>query len=145
MFLIGADIGQAVDSTALGVIENTERPALRHLECLPSGISYPDIVSRIETLQTSLCDSLVILDNTGVGRPVADMLTDRGVPFVPGSITGGKTTRCVDGVWSVPKRNLMRGLCSALETGGLQIAQGLPFVDALQAEMNDFRVTLSDS
>ncbi len=143
MYLIGADIGQAVDYTALAVIENQESSALRHIERLPLGTSYPDVVTHLAGMQAQLSGSRLILDHTGVGRPVADMLTEKNVPFVPVSITGGKSTRCVDGVWRVPKRTLMHGLAGALETEQLKIAHGLPYIDILQAELKDFMVSIS--
>ena len=40
MFAIGADLGQSVDYTAIGIIEKTGTLDLRHIERVPLGKSY---------------------------------------------------------------------------------------------------------
>ena len=44
----------------------------------------------------------------------------------------------------MPKRELIRGVVVALENGGLRIAAGLPYTDALKAELADFQATFTD-
>jgi hypothetical protein len=104
--IVGVDLGQQRDPTALAVIERGYVPAgklynarywykgreihsarepvrleyhVRHLERPPLGTSYVDIVEHILKLLTSLEDRELVLavDTTGVGRPVADMLKRR--------------------------------------------------------------------
>lgn len=144
MFSIGVDVGQAVDHTAIAVIEKTDYLDLRHLERLPLGLSYLKMTDRLFTVHGALPGSKIILDFTGVGSPVADILRDKGAVLVPVSITGGKEAHCVDGVWRVPKRELVRGLVTALETGLLRIAKGLPYAEILKAELQDFEVRFTD-
>jgi hypothetical protein len=104
--LVGVDLGQKKDPTAITVIERGYVPAgplynetywhkgrqvfgarepikleyhVRHLERPPLETSYVDIVERIISLLASLRDKELVLavDTTGVGRPVADMLRRR--------------------------------------------------------------------
>lgn len=142
-YTIGADLGQAVDYTAISVIENTATLDLRHLERIPLGESYTGVVDRLTALTASLPGSRLVIDNTGVGRPVADMLRDRGADPVPVSITAGKRTTFTDGVYRVPKRELVRGVLTALENGALRIAADLPYADALKAELAAFQATFT--
>ena len=144
MFAIGADLGQSVDPSAIGVIEKTDHLDLRHIERVPLGRSYTGVVDHLTALKASLPDATLIIDNTGVGRPVRDMLMERGVDVVAVSITSGKKTRYADGVWRVPKRELCRGLSVALENGELRIAAGLPYGDALKAELQAFQASFTE-
>ena len=144
MFVIGADLGQANDHTAVAVIEKAIFLDLRHLERLPLGLDYPGMADRVLAVQRALPGSKIILDYTGVGRPVADIMRGKGADLVPISITGGKKTHCVDGAWRVPKRELVRGVSKALENGLLRIAKGLPFAAALEAEFKYFEVKISE-
>ena len=59
------------------------------------------------------------------------------------SITSVRKTRYEDGVWRVPKRELVRGVTVALENGELRIAAGLPSGEALKAELQDFQATFT--
>lgn len=102
------------------------------------------MVDRLTGLKASLPGSRLVIDNTGVGRPVADMLREKGADPIAVSITSGKRTTFGDGVYRVPKRELVRGVVTALESGTLRIAAGLPYANAFKAELADFQATLTD-
>ena len=56
---IGVDIGQKVDPTAIAVVERQDRAGedhhlVRHLERLPLGTSYPDVVRRLAAVVASV-------------------------------------------------------------------------------------------
>ena len=144
MFAIGADLGQSVDYTAIVIIEKNHTLDLRHIERVPLGKSYTGVVDHLASLKASLPGSRLVIDNTGVGRPVRDMLTGRGIDVEAVTITSGKKTRFEDGSWRVPKKELIRGVVVALENGGLRIAAGLPYTDALKAEFAAFWATFTD-
>ena len=50
MFILGVDLGQAQDFTALAVIEAAGPLLLRHIERLPLGTPYTAVVARIQAL-----------------------------------------------------------------------------------------------
>ena len=104
--IVGVDLGQQRDPTAICVVERGYVPAgklynasywvkgrelygareplkleyhVRHLERPALGTSYVEVVERVVELLKSLGDEELILavDTTGVGRPVADMLKER--------------------------------------------------------------------
>ena len=52
--------------------------ALRHLERIPAGVSYPEIVSRVESLHSQLQMPAVILDATGVGKAAVELFQGSG-------------------------------------------------------------------
>ena len=73
------------------------RLSIRHLERLPLGLDYPAMVDRVSDLvsrpELSHCTTLIV-DATGVGRPVVDMLRGARLPcrLMPVTITGGAST-----------------------------------------------------
>ena len=72
-------------------LEDT-RIALTHVERLPLGLPYPDVVERVcGLLQSGAMQGRVtlVVDETGVGAPVVDLLRRRvGCPIAPVTITG---------------------------------------------------------
>ena len=81
MFIIGADIGQAANPTALAVLEAAPGDnQVRHLERLPLGTSYPAVVRRIGRLTMPLPGSALVVGATGVGPPVGARPRDAGPP-----------------------------------------------------------------
>jgi hypothetical protein len=63
-----------------------------------------------------------MVDGTGVGRPVVDMLRAAGAAPTPVSITHrGRAARDQTGAWSVPKAVLMERMAMAMDQGRLKI------------------------
>ena len=139
-YIAGADIGQAHDPTALAVGELVEGEFhLRHLERLPLGMPYPEVATRIGAMMQALPGpGTLVVDATGVGRPVLDMLRGAGLDPVAVSITGGRAITFSDGMWKVPKRSLIRPLVAAFESERLKVARGLRYAKALTRELQAF-------
>jgi len=146
-FMIGVDLGQVTDFTAVAVLE--EGPfrhyALRHVDRF-RGRPYPEIVSGIHFLVRRLPGrpSLAV-DATGVGRPVIDMIREARVPaeLFPVTITGGNAVTRDGNDYRVPKRNLCSCVAVLLQTGRLKIARGIPHAPTLYRELTRFRVKIS--
>jgi hypothetical protein len=94
----------------------------------------------------------LVVDQTGVGRPVIDMLERpfwsmrETHPNLEGiTIHGGRSSgRSEDGHgWSVSKLDLVGAIQAALGEGRLRIVQKLQHADLLRKELQDFRVRLS--
>lgn len=87
----------------------------------------------------------MLVDATGVGRPVIDLLRAAGLQctLTPAVITGGISEGYADGFRHIPKRNLITGLQIALQRGDLQIAGGMKFGPALVTEMAEMRVKIT--
>ena len=58
------------------------------------------------------------------------------------TITAGRATTFSDGIWHVPKRDLLRPLVTSLEGDRLRIASRIPDAAALQRELRAFQRTL---
>jgi len=150
-YTIGVDFGQAVDFTAVAVIEADRRQgpyervyALRRLERAPLGTSYPAIVAGIESLmrEPGLADAALICDYTGVGRPVLDLLRAAGLRPKGVTITAGHTVTRAGDDYTVPKLALISGLQVVLQSGRLKIAAGLPLAATLTRELLAFRMEI---
>ena len=162
-YFISADLGQVNDFTAITVlqriilrdsirgIETAREYRLRHIERPPLGTTYPAIVERLKQLVDS--DKLrselraVVVDLTGVGRPVWDLMQESGFKNqVNGiTITGGNTVSRDRGLFNVPKRDLVCALQVAFQNGQLKIASGLTEGEALVRELTNFKVKISVS
>lgn len=167
-FAVGIDVGQARDATAICVaskiVTTTLNPALAqlnpfpraryevaHLERLRLGMAYPQQVDHLEALlgrsPLNRLEPRVLVDYTGVGRPVFDMFAGRrrlrkaqGVV-----ITGGREIAGNRAGWSVPKGELVSKLQALLHSGDLRIAASLPDAAVLARELQDFRVRFTEA
>lgn len=148
--LVGVDVGQRNDYTALAVIDETEDDVMT-LTALTRvrGKPYPEVaglVARTVTALTGQDAPEVLVDVTGVGRPVTDQLDALHVPHTRINIHGGSAvTRLDDGTLSVPKRDLVSALVVSFESETLKIASGLPLAAVLEEEANAFQMKLSAS
>ena len=91
MVVIGIDIGQRTEPSALCVVELQDRPSphgtethyfVRHLETLDRGTSYPDLADRSAQVAARVASrartrTVLYLDATGLGEPVLDLFSSR--------------------------------------------------------------------
>lgn len=170
-FLVGVDFGQAQDYTAIAVIKqlrHKEKGTLHYevvaLERPPLGTQYNKIVDyTIEMLKNPMLSGKIngiklsdapphenelVVDATGCGRPVVDMLKERGAKeyahLVACNITGGQgLTSNDDGFYGVPKRDLATTLQILFQEGRLKIAEVLTLGPILTKELLNFRVKIN--
>lgn len=157
-FLMGLDLGQSSDYTALSVLEKIDIDSdrgmvhgyhLRHLERPKLGTPYPAIVERAKKLLSRdplKGASSLIVDATGVGAPVVDMMrqADIGAPIIAVTITGGDTVGNASyNTYRVPKRDLVSNLQVLFQSGRLKVAQGLPEASLLVKELLTFQVKIT--
>lgn len=164
-YWVGVDLGQKQDYSAIAVVERevivgTRRdPAtweldrktvytVRYLERLALGTSYLDVAARVARLTrdirtTNKCE--LVVDATGVGAPVVDILrrAKTGCSLYPVTITGGDHEQCTTRGYQVPKRELVIGLELLLEAGALEISAGLEMGEELLAELRAMEVSVS--
>ncbi len=173
---LACDIGKVRDPAALLVLQRvrtfTPGPfdpvslasgawsvsyGVRFLERLPLGTSYPAVVDRL----AAVCDSLaaqapvvgplieVVVDVTGVGRPVFDMvlarrLKARGIVGV--HYTAGQVVRAAaddSRIYNVPKRDLVARAVLLFQNEELQISEKLADAPVLVNELVNFQESLT--
>jgi hypothetical protein len=156
--VIGIDLGQANDFTAVCILAQTWEPnpvldgyqlahyAVVHLDRMRQ-TPYPEVVQRVSDLVRlpQMQQPLLAIDATGVGRPVTDLFIAAGLPcsVLPVTITGGvSVTRDMAGGCCVPKRDLCMGLLALMQAGRLKIGD-VPLRDELDEELQAFRVKVN--
>jgi len=156
MYFAGLDLGQRQDFTAIAVVERDERAwmraplLLRHLERMPLGTPYTKVVARVcGIMRHSAMEgrSRLVVDATGVGAPVVELLRSAGMGgrMTAVTITGGDRAHGRGEDWHVPRRDLLAGLEVLLENGELKISRGLGEAARLVRELASIRVGRSDS
>lgn len=129
---------------------------VRWLERFPIGTSYTvvvaEVLNRIErllvTLEPTAANPVLIVDHTGVGRPVVDLFRQKQVPIplVAISITSGQTANVSTtnpGEVTVPKKDLIAPLLIAVQNDLFRIAPELDLAKAFAAEMQAFRMKVT--
>ena len=170
-YVVGLDLGASMDPTAIAVVRHQVEPLdawtvnekrgrldqdikiyldVVHLERLRLGMNYVEIAGYVAELLTRAplpqVGVSLVLDETGCGRPVADLFDAHGLKPIKVVITAGfRAEHHPARRWAVPKHLLISGLDAALHTGKLKIAAGLTEAGALADELKDFRrhVTLA--
>lgn len=168
-FIVGIDLGCSVDPTAICVmhfrkipldtwkVKRTENRNCRniteqeietrydvvHLERMGLGVAYPAQVQHIKHLLGR--DPLrhakpdLIVDASGVGLPVVQLLDEAGLRPLKVSITSGAAvTRAGNRHWHVAKSVLISGLDAALHTGELKFAPELRETPTMKEELANF-------
>lgn len=170
-FIVGLDLGQSADYTALVITRQRVPPGWRPgaavrseetayeavvLKRYPLGTAYPEIVTDVKELVvreplgqkdlTGAPNTTLAVDATGVGPPVVDMLRRSGLQPVAITITGGnQVTHPAPRDWNVPKRDLVSVLQVLFHSGRLKIAAQLPHAETLKRELLNFRAKISVS
>jgi hypothetical protein len=129
------------------------RADLRHLERLPLRMAYPAQVAHLAALlrraPLAVPRAALVVDQTGVGRPVVDILRRAGLRPIGVTITAGagETRDYVAGCeeWKVAKLILVSHLQAGLNTGGLRIAASLSEARSLVEELGDFRANIGET
>jgi hypothetical protein len=152
-FIMGLDLGQVKDFAALAIIErgdtSGEALLLRHLDRFPLGTNYTEIVTTVvELCQMAPLDGQahLVVDQTGVGRAVVDMLRQSsGIgSLTPVTITAGQAAvEREDHSWSVPKKELVTCLQVAFQNGLLKMAADMRYIDTLIKELSNFEVKIT--
>lgn len=186
-YVVSVDLGQSNDPTAISVTHHTVRPLdewkftkvpgrnafntfntarekteerfdVRHVERVPLGTPYPEIVAHVGHIMArpelsrprpTLAEGKdprvdLIIDETGVGRAVGDIFDAAGMKPVRVTITAGnEVTDQGDRRWHVAKGILISTLDARLHTGELRFAEDLTDAHALAEELKDFRRKVS--
>jgi hypothetical protein len=90
----------------------------------------------------------LVVDHTGVGRPVLDMLRKAkvGASITPLFVTSGKKSSSDDrGCWLVPRQELAATLQVLLQSRRLRVAPALPESAMLAKELAGFQLKVSGS
>lgn len=159
-YWLGVDLGQSQDYTALTILLD---------ECLPEwesghkqilgprrrtvvhadkfkGVSYPDIVAHV--LRTMSNEKLrgkvrLIVDGSGLGRVVSDLLTDASVPHTAIQMVAGQNWARKGRYVNVGKTLLLENLSVMFATGDLSFVADLPLRQDILHELETFQLEMT--
>jgi hypothetical protein len=135
---------------------------LRHLERYPLRTPYTEIADRVRDLlrgppftenikegsggqygfvKIRPAETELVVDQTGVGIAVTDLLTERGLKFISVTIIGMGQKVHTTGLrkYNVPKADLVGALEVPFHSGKLKIAEDLELWPVLRKELLTFR------
>jgi hypothetical protein len=155
-YIAGLDLGQAVNFTALAIAEVTESEeggrrrkeyVFRSLKRWQLGTSYVQIVVDLHDRLGKLDPPChLVVDGTGCGRPVVDMIRRARLPVAkvaPVLITAGAQTTFQEGYWRTPKRDLAGAVVTAFESRRLKVVARLREAAVLARELQTFSVKIN--
>lgn len=124
---------------------------VRHVMRWKLGTPYPKIVDDVVTMMMAkplLGECPLVVDATGVGRPVIDMFHEHkrwDFPLTPVVITSGQHVTHDKGFTHVPKRDLVSTVQVLLQSRRLRFPQAskLPEVATLVRELGSFQVKVT--
>ena len=161
-YVVGVDLGQSQDYTAIAIVERVrtagfdpetlreQEPVisyrLAYLDRRPLGTRYPAIVAGVLALldRAPLSrETPLVVDRTGVGRPVTDMFAEAGVEPEAITIHGGDAVTSEHRHHRVPKRDLVTTLLKLYQTGRFEPVEGLALFPAFVNELVNFKVKIN--
>ncbi len=164
-YIIGIDLGRENDPTAMVIGRQILTPAqdlkvqgtsimytdtalsrslsIVYAEQIPLRTTYPDIARRIVEIAkgptlADRCD--IIMDATGVGSPVVDLVREGGVVAQGVVITGGDKETLRDDRSSVPKLKIVDSIVALLHSQRITFARGLPLSQEIQKQLSEFQL-----
>jgi hypothetical protein len=166
MIILGADLGQLADQSALTAIKTIPRPGLQpfydifYLKKFPLRTSYMIVAQEIKRVMEIIAkqpeglldlnytpeEAQLVVDASGVGRPVVDYFHTLGVYCLPVTITGGSlTSQSDDGGYHVPKMGLISSLQILFQTGRIklpkaQTQEGKNSISQFVEELQNFKM-----
>jgi len=169
-FVVSVDLGQLNDYTAITILEEVivRRPNptihdllignegeveferhyhLRHIDRPPLRTPYTDQIKLVKDVVDSPAlqnNCELVIDVTGVGRPIFDMMRLAGLKPIPITITNGKSiTMDEDGGYHVPKRDLAMSLQAIFGSRRVKVASGMPLAPVFLREMETFAIKVT--
>jgi hypothetical protein len=168
-YLIGVDLGQLQDPSAISVIEMVRTIQKRgdlpyamlndpdlmltsyrliHLDSPPLRTPYGEIIARVKKLWNHPnlhMQSVVVVDQTGLGGPIVEQMRDEGLEPVGISITSGQNVLEKITGYSVPKKDIVAVLQVLLENGRFEYTAKLKLAAEFEKQMERFRVKIGKS
>jgi hypothetical protein len=161
-YVVGLDLGQAQDHTALVVLEagdGSPRPYdIRHIHRWKLGTKYVQIAADLDAIlrcppnagppfdRPPLLGCTLVVDTTGVGRPVLETLRGANLPAgIRGVLitSGHHESRDDEGLYHVPKKVLVSTVRVLLQGHRLGIVGNLDLSETLAKELANFRVKIT--
>ena len=153
-FILGLDPAQLRDWSAIAIVNMRYIAERKRFEYdlvamnRKQGLPYDNIVDwavkvhrRPEFNKDGPCE--FILDSTGVGVAVRDMLAAKGVRMKAVTITSGEAFSRQGPIYHVGKARLIGTFLGAFDAGKVRVNPNMPIWPALEKELLGFRAEMS--
>lgn len=147
--ILGWDVAQTTDSSIIAVLEYDGNPQMywvRRIVKLPKGMSYDVQVKEARELFFQYKNPKLIIDRTGVGLPICDMIVAGGLQPVMVSLTAGDVvTRPEAGKINLPKRDMVASITKVIQERRLKVVAGCENAALFKNELKNFQLKVSAS
>jgi len=151
---IGVDLGQKHDYSAIVVAELVEERKdnyeVRSMQRLPLNTPYPQVAHRLIEVRDKVRSKAnskngpeILVDATGLGQPVVDMIQQNGVSVTSVLLTGGEKAVLKEGSWHIAKSALVCRLQVLLQDRRLKFSKHHPLAEAMIDELLNFEIKVS--
>ncbi len=146
---LGWDVGKSVDSSIIAVVAHDGNPAMywvRRIVKLPKGMSYDLQVKAVRELFFQYQSPRLIIDRTGVGQPICDMIVAAGLQPVQVCLTGGDCVSTPEpGKVNLPKKDMVASITTVIQEHRLKVVRGCENVETFRTELKNFQLKVSAS
>jgi hypothetical protein len=150
MFIVSCDLAKTCDFSAISVLEKgSSLYHLRALKRMHKGTPYTITAVQLREmvsdhgLQCNGYPPVLVIDGTGVGAAVEDILRTWNLPLISVKIHGGMNVIRKPGEIRVPKKDLILSLLSAFNNGRLQIVKDIQERQDFIRELQCFKVRIN--
>jgi len=162
-YCVGIDLGQKRDRTAIAVVEvphtqplDERRYSVKYLKRLQQGLLYTKVADKVKRLNEQLradaqqqglwCHVTYILDSTGVGEGVSEMII-RALPHADIRkcyLTGG-IDPSDDGIQiKLPKTQMASTLVALFDDGRVKLPKTSKEIEAMVEELLNYEIHVSE-
>lgn len=153
-FIISLDPAQLRDWSALAVIDMQYRPQTRRFGynlvamARKQGLPYDQIVDWVARIYhkpefNQAQPPELVVDSTGVGVAVVDMLHTKGLRLNAVTITAGESFTQTGSIFHVGKARLIGTFLGAFDGGKVNVNPNMPIWPQLEKEMLAYRAEIS--
>jgi len=155
-YWIGCDLGQSHDFSSTVVIEDEQLPTMQDGVCVlgprtltvvfadkfrgASYVAVADYLVRLRNAVPFAGKSKLVIDGTGLGRVMSDLLNDQGIDHLAVQFTSGQEWRRSGRYINASKTLMVENTAVLFSTGELTFAHDLPMRNELEAELASFTV-----
>jgi len=147
--VLGWDVAQTMDSSIIAVIAYDGNPAMywvRRIVKLPKGMSYDKQVMAVRGLFFQYQSPRLIIDRTGVGLPICDMIVAAGLQPIQVSLTSGDLiSKPEPGKVNLPKKDMVASITKVIQERRLKVVVGCENAGLFKTELKNFQLKVSAS
>jgi len=147
--ILGWDVAQTTDSSVIAVIEYDGNPPMywvRRIVKLQKGMPYDAQVREVRTLFFEYHNPRLIIDRTGVGLPICDMIVAGGLQPIQVSLTAGDIMNKPEpGKINLPKKDMVSSLTRCIQERRIKVTRDCENAALFRTELKAFQLKVSAS